>query len=649
MTLAAEGVTQEVTSVIGFLAAKNVRIHDGTVDAEFTRLDSAERKTVARYLARSDVDLANLQAEAPIAVQRFIARLDRHGAAGIGLPSCLSCHQRRVLKYRDANKRRICHRCHERRRYGECHTCQRMKKLTADDGRGHLVCQRCSAQGITLVACTACGKEVAATTEHGGAQVCLNCYPRKLRTCSACGKEKKIASHIRGGPHCFACRTRVLRNPKPCPGCGRIRILAFLDEQHTPACAECAGQPARYACRRCGGEEHQFGRLCGKCTLSDRLDIVLVDPNGQITEPMRLLRDYLMQQPRPVQIIKWLRIGPHTDLLRDIATGAKPLSEETFAAATGGKGLLYLRALLADSGAFPIGHTELARLRTWCDAQLESLPAAQRIVVRQYLNWRLLRRAKRDNATGDVIPGAVKHVRAAIRAIKAFINWLGTEEQTDLRHLTQDQVDRYTQTTDAGRWLPQFLRWASKSGHIESEVDFPFVSSGQPALTLTEQQIGAIIDAVVEDMSADPGVRLALLLIAIYGLSASRVVELYRAQLVATSADDARIAIGEHQQTLPPAVARIAFVHLRNIEESQSPWLFPGLRPGQHITTQRVRRALDSHGVTLAQLQVAARYRLAGAVHAKILADSLNFSVSTMARYASLSNGRWGDYPDLRQ
>lgn len=481
-------------------------------------------------------------------------------------------------------------------------------------------------------------------TKHDGTRVCLDCYPREQRTCSVCGKEKKIASHIRGSAHCFVCHNKVLRNPKPCPGCGHRRILAFLDEQQAPVCAGCAGQPARYACRRCGGEEDHYGRLCGKCTLGDRLDSFLADADGQITQPMQMLCDYLMQQPRPAQIIKWLHLGPHADLLRDIAIGAKPLAEETFTTAAGGKGLLYLRALLADSGAFPIEHTDLARLRAWCDTQLQSVPAAQRVVVNQYVHWNLLRRAKRDNTTGDVVPGAVKHVQAVIRGITSFITWLDTHEGVDLGRVTQDRVGRYTQTRSTGRWLPRFLHWAIMNGHIGSDVRGPSVRSPQPAVTLTQRRLDDIVAAVVEDVSTDAGTRLGLLLIAIYGLPASRIVALHRTQLTATAAG-AHLTIGEHQLALPPPVARIASMHLQNIDSTQTQWLFPGSRPGQHINTQKLRRALDSFDATVGQLQVAARYRLAGAVPAKILADSLNFNVSTIANYASLSNGRWGDYP----
>lgn len=221
-------------------------------------------------------------------------------------------------------------------------------------------------------------------------------------------------------------------------------------------------------------------------------------------------------------------------------------------------------------------------------------------------------------------------------------------DPTDISHVTQDHVDRYTETKNTARWLPRFLRWATKNGHLESDVQGPSHRSPAPAVTLTERRLDDIVAAVVEDSSTDAGTRLGVLFIAIYGLPASRIVALHRTQLT-TAATDAHLAVGEHQLALPPPVAHIASMQMQNTEGAQTQWLFPGRRPGQHINTQKLRRALDPYDTTIGQLQVAARYRLASAVPVKILADSLDFNVSTIAKYASLSNGRWGDYPQLRQ
>ena len=53
-------------------------------------------------------------------------------------------------------------------------------------------------------------------------------------------------------------------------------------------------------------------------------------------------------------------------------------------------------------------------------------------------------------------------------------------------------------------------------------------------------------------------------------------------------------------------------------------------------------------GTSISALQNTARFRLAGAVPAKVLAAMLDFSVVTFENYARLSGSTRGDYPALR-
>lgn len=639
-----------ISAVIDLFHSKGIDTLDDLIIVEVGRFDPKRYTTLLRYLARADTNLLAPDAETPVAVQTFFARLRRHGIVDVGLPTCPMCQQKRIIRFRDQQRRRVCLKCHERQHYGECPVCERMKKLTAEtDQQGRRICARCSPGGIRLVACSTCSKEVAATTKVDGLPVCLGCYPRPLRMCSACGKEKKIATHIRSAPHCFACHNRVVRKPQPCPKCGVLRILAFVNGDHIPICAGCAGQPARYACRRCGSEEHFYGRLCGKCTLSDRLTAVLTRPDtNAISDPMQLLVEHLLRQPRPEQIIKWLRMGPHTDLLHDIATGAKPLNEKTLATAHGGKGLIYLQTLLAESGALPHQESELVRLRSWCDRQITALPQSDRIVLTQYVQWELLRRPKRNETTGDVAAGAARHVKAAIRGIGRLLAWLHDDEQIPLHRITQEQVDRYALRVETGRWLPRFTKWAITNGHIANDVTSPPLHRTEPAVTLAEDRMESVVQSLLSDTTLRAGVKLAVLLVAIYGLPARRVVEFKREQLTATSGDDTfALSLRGHQLALPDAVSTIAKTHLREVNEVDSAWLFPGHYRQRPMSDQQLRRTLDPYDVTLNQLQTAARYRLAGAIPTKILADSLDFHINTVAKYASLSNGRWADYPSM--
>lgn len=83
-------------------------------------------------------------------------------------------------------------------------------------------------------------------------------------------------------------------------------------------------------------------------------------------------------------------------------------------------------------------------------------------------------------------------------------------------------------------------------------------------------------------------------------------------------------------------------------ETAPDDWLFPGLHPGRARDPQYLNRRLRPLGVTISALQNTARFRLAGAVPAKVLADMLSFSVATFENYARLAGGIRGDYPAIR-
>ncbi|MER5831267.1 hypothetical protein AB0K68_38070 [Streptomyces sp. NPDC050698] len=475
---------------------------------------------------------------------------------------------------------------------------------------------------------------------------CLNCYPTPTRRCVSCGKDKKIAVVIMSGPHCFACHNRVLRNPASCPGCDQVRILAFLDDTAEAVCAVCAGQPARYACRRCGGEEHYYGRLCGRCTLEDRCTELLAGPDGTLSEPMRALRDHLLARPRPAQIIKWLRHGPHIDLLGEIASGRTPLIAVSFVQTHGGKGLDYLHALLVDAGAIPRDRANTDLLEAWTARTIGDAPAGHRRVLTTYTRWVLLRRAQQGCGTGDITPGAANHVKAATRGLIAFLTWLD-EHDTPLDAVTQGRVEQFLAVRSAQRWLPQFLGWAQERG-VAPRLEVPALVPGLPNITASERDHEQTIATLVRDDTIPVDVRLPCLLIAVYGFTAARILTLQHAHLHDTG-DAVDLHVGDRPLRLPEPLTDLARTQLaRHPDAGPQDWLFPGRQPGRPRHPLYLTGQLRMLGTSISALQKTARFRLAGAVPAKVLADMLDFNVTMFETYARLAGANRGDYPALR-
>lgn len=634
--------------VAAALAGRGIHAPEPLVIAAAERIIPVPRRNGALRLLTSDTFTpSRIPADTPTVVQQLLAHLDRHDVTGIGLPICPACRTAKVVKMRDEQGRRICFRCAQMSVYGQCPGCLRRKKLIATDPEGRRVCQRCGPGGAPTFECTVCAKTVTVASRVDGRWHCLNCYPRPARRCVSCGHDKKIATTILTGPHCFACHNRVLRNPAPCPGCDRIRILAFLDDTATAVCAGCAGQPARYACRRCGGEEHHYGRLCARCVLDDRCTELLTGPDGTISEPMRTLREHLLTRPRPAQIIKWLRHGPHIDLLCEIASGRAPLTAASFVRPGGDKGLDYLYALLVNAGVISRDRATADLLEAWTARTIADAPVGHRRLLTTYVRWVLLRRASYDRRAGDITPGAADHVKAATRGLIAFLTWLD-EQNTPLDAVTQGQVEQFLTVRSAQRWLPQFLGWAHERG-LAPQLEVPVLAPGLPNITASERDHEHIVATLFRDETIALDIRLPSLLIAVYGVPASRILTLRREQLHNTG-DVVELNIGDRPLQLPEPLADLARAHLaRHPDAGPQDWLFPGRQPGRPRNTLYLTRQLRMFGTSISALQKTARFRLAGAVPAKVLADMLGFRANTFETYAHLAAGNRGEYPSLRK
>lgn len=282
----------------------------------------------------------------------------------------------------------------------------------------------------------------------------------------------------------------------------------------------------------------------------------------------------------------------------------------------------------------------------WATQTIGGAPAEHRQMLRTYTRWVLLRRASRDGA-GDVSIGAARHVKASLRGLVTFLTW-AEEQQTPLRALAQAQIEEFITLRTARRWLPQFLAWAAERD-ITPDLDISTLPRREPTISISEEQLEDVIRILATDRTIALDACLASLLIAVYGLPASKVLALRRNQLRDEGAA-LDLLIGERPLVLPDPIAALAKEQLDLLSEAPPDgWLFPGLRPGLPRDPQYLRRRLRPLGVTISELQNTARFRLAGAVPAKVLADTLDFSVATFENYAHLSGSTRGDYPVLRE
>ncbi len=93
--------------------------------------------------------------------------------------------------------------------------------------------------------------------------------------------------------------------------------------------------------------------------------------------------------------------------------------------------------------------------------------------------------------TGDIAIGAARHVKASLRGLIAFLNWID-EQRTPLRSLTQAQIEEFITLRTAGRWLPQFLSWAAERD-IAPDLDIAKFPRREPLITAYEEHLEDVI------------------------------------------------------------------------------------------------------------------------------------------------------------
>ena len=155
---------------------------------------------------------------------------------------------------------------------------------------------------------------------------------REPVTCGHCGQQQKCSRTVLEQPVCQVCQLRFARDPRPCPGCGATKVLAFYDTQRRPACAECTGNPAIYACDQCGREDSHWGRRCAPCVLTERLTALLSRPGAGIHPGLQPIFDVLICGPRPQTTLYWLDRSTGPGTLAAMARGEVEISHAAFQA-----------------------------------------------------------------------------------------------------------------------------------------------------------------------------------------------------------------------------------------------------------------------------------------------------------------------------
>ena len=293
-----------------------------------------------------------------------------------------------------------------------------------------------------------------------------------LVECCRCGRRKNKAGSWPDGHVCRTCHDRALRVRGRCPGCGDDRVLPGLRaSDQTSVCSDCAGFTTSFRCSRCPEEgKLHGGRLCTRCTLSDRLRELLGDDSGEIRAELAPLANSLLTAERPLSILTWLHTrkgkteSPET-LMRQLGRGEIALTHEAFHTLQPWRAAAHLRELLMACGVLSRIDKQICLFERWLLAHLATITNPDHTqLVQRFATWEVLPKLRGRAANNPITPASRKFAGEQITQATMFLDWLAQHQRT-LRTCDQSLTDRWhaEHPEHVRNRLRGFLLWSMAS------------------------------------------------------------------------------------------------------------------------------------------------------------------------------------------
>jgi hypothetical protein len=470
--------------------------------------------------------------------------------------------------------------------------------------------------------------------------------PRTAKICSRCQGSWRFGFNWPEGYVCRSCVTRATKVRGICPGCGTGRLLVGRDGDGRAACVDCSGITTSFRCATCGAEgQTWFSKTCVTCSLRRRLTETLDDGTGQPVPALQPLADYLLTTPSPIAAMHWARKPKVTQRLTALARGEVPLTHEGIDTMPPGQSREHLRELLQVTGILPMRDKYLAAFEAWTQRRLTTIddPAA-RGEVERYLSWRQARALRIRAAAGPVLAQAVNAARDQTDAAIRFLAFLSNRQGHPLAELTQADVDDWFSSVSNSQAARDFLVFAIER-RCCPRVKIPD-RGRRSSPGCAPERLATITHRLLTDESADLGDRVAGLLVVLLAQPVTRIASLETHNVV-EDGDGLALRIGIDPFPVPDALA----VLLRRLVDAQprtdSPHLFPGGRPGQHLTAAMLTARLNRLGITRNERQ-GALSRLVAEVPSAIVARATGYSLEASARRSAQGGIEWTTYAALK-
>ena len=470
--------------------------------------------------------------------------------------------------------------------------------------------------------------------------------PRAAKICCRCRGSWRFGFNWPEGYVCRSCTTRATRVRGICPGCSTDRLLVGRDDAGKDICVDCAGITTCFRCDQCGNEGGTwYSRTCVSCSLARRLRTVMDDGTGQVAPALVPLFDRLCAMPNPMAAMTWLNKPAVRQRLAALAQGTTPLTHAGVDTLTGSQAREFLRELLVEVGLLPGRDKYLAAFESWTHHRLTTIddPAAAGEIER-YLSWRQARVLRIRAAAGRLPAQAANTARDQTDAAVRFLCFLRLERGHSLGELTQADVDEWFSTASNPQGARDFIIFAIKRRRCP-RVEIP-ERARQSSPGAAPERLAAITHTLLTDETIDLADRVAGLLVVLLAQPFSRICALETHHVV-EDGDELALSIGVDPFPVPDALAVLLRRLIDHRPSTATTYLFPGGRPGAHLTAAMLSQRLNRLGITRLERQ-GALSRLVAEVPSAIVARATGYSLEGSARRSAQGGTEWGTYVALK-
>ena len=452
--------------------------------------------------------------------------------------------------------------------------------------------------------------------------------------CARCGRTPARSAVWPDGRICNRCYIAAKRTHGTCARCGHTGVLPGRSEDGD-LCRGCSGIRLNVDCVRCGAEEELYsaGR-CWRCTLADIVDDVLAGPDGHIHPQLLPLADAIKTMKRANSGITWIR-QPHVDhFLRTLAANPADITHKGLDELPKTRTREYIRELLIEHNVLPTRNRYLTEFSEWSAAKKDTLcdPA--------------------DPTSRAIAYGKFLDAKQTTTVAVLFLNSL-TDRGTTLNEAGQTDLDLFlADGPQTHRRVETFLRWAIKHRHCPPLEITQRERTPQNAFGHT-RRINAL-RLILTDTTIGLGHRVAAGLILLYGQPITTIIALRLDQVRAAPNGEMQLRIRDEWMAVPPSFDQLLrdWIHdranLQTAAHRDSPWLFPGYTPGEHVHASHLSGTLRALGIPPRDARTATWRDLVRNGPPSVVAELLGIHPNTAEQHKQLAAADYARYANLR-